>query len=335
MEKRYQVFVSSTYEDLREERQEVMQALLELKCIPAGMELFPAADEDSWTLIKRFIAECDYYIVIVGGRYGSTGPDGKGYTEMEYEHARQSNLPIMAFLHADPGKIIADKTEKTEPGKVALVEFRKRIEERRHCKYWSSPKDLGGVVSRSMLNLINTKPGIGWVRANLVPDESAAQEILRLRKTAEDLRLQVEQLATSPPPHTEHLSQGEETIEIAFDGEHAGELHSSRYEKKKVAFTWNELLAKLGPIMLNQATETDMQRKFIEVFRNKWADQNLTDLYNVSIRNEDFQRVKMQLIALGLIMKGDHAGYWTLTPYGTHRLTQVAAIPAQKGGSDQ
>lgn len=49
MEKRFQVFVSSTYEDLQEERKEVMQALLELDCIPAGMELFPASSEDQWT----------------------------------------------------------------------------------------------------------------------------------------------------------------------------------------------------------------------------------------------------------------------------------------------
>ena len=53
MEKKYQVFVSSTYDDLRPERQEVIQALLELDCIPAGMELFPAADDDQWTLIER------------------------------------------------------------------------------------------------------------------------------------------------------------------------------------------------------------------------------------------------------------------------------------------
>ncbi|HDV1518665.1 TPA: DUF4062 domain-containing protein, partial [Salmonella enterica subsp. enterica serovar Aberdeen] len=39
MDKRYQVFVSSTFADLEEERQEVMQALLELDCMPAGMEL--------------------------------------------------------------------------------------------------------------------------------------------------------------------------------------------------------------------------------------------------------------------------------------------------------
>jgi hypothetical protein len=43
-EKRYQVFVSSTDEDLIVERPEVIQALLELKCIPAGMELFPEAE---------------------------------------------------------------------------------------------------------------------------------------------------------------------------------------------------------------------------------------------------------------------------------------------------
>lgn len=42
MDKRYQVFVSSTYEDLREERGAVMQALLGLDCIPTGMESFPA-----------------------------------------------------------------------------------------------------------------------------------------------------------------------------------------------------------------------------------------------------------------------------------------------------
>src|SRR5687767_10458335 len=87
MEKRYQVFVSSTFRDLVDERQEVMQALLELGCMPAGMELFPAASDDQWTLIKKVIDDSDYYIVIVGGRYGSLGPDGLSYTEMEYRYA--------------------------------------------------------------------------------------------------------------------------------------------------------------------------------------------------------------------------------------------------------
>jgi len=73
IDKKYQVFVSSTYEDLRPERQEIMHALLELDCIPSGMELFPAASEDQWTLIRGVIDDCDYYVVVIGGRYGSVG----------------------------------------------------------------------------------------------------------------------------------------------------------------------------------------------------------------------------------------------------------------------
>src|SRR5208283_4475000 len=147
MDKRYQVFVSSTYEDLREEQREVMQALLALDCIPTGMELFPAADDDSWTHIRRFIAGCDYYVVIVGGRYGSKAPTGKSYTEMEYDHALEAGLPASAFLHKDPGAIPASKTEPTDEGKAALREFRRKIESARHAKYWSSSGELAGTVT--------------------------------------------------------------------------------------------------------------------------------------------------------------------------------------------
>ncbi|MCR9883896.1 DUF4062 domain-containing protein, partial [Vibrio alginolyticus] len=75
MEKRYQVFVSSTFADLQEERQQVIQALMEMDCIPAGMELFPATDEEQWEFIKRIIDDCDYYLLIIGGRYGSVSSD--------------------------------------------------------------------------------------------------------------------------------------------------------------------------------------------------------------------------------------------------------------------
>lgn len=99
------------------------------------MELFPAADEESWELIKRFIAGCDYYVVIVGGRYGSVGPNGKSYTEMEYDDAVSAGLPVLAFLHGDPGSILASKTENTDEGKSSLKAFREKIEASHHAKY--------------------------------------------------------------------------------------------------------------------------------------------------------------------------------------------------------
>ena len=110
MDKKYQVFVSSTYKDLSEERQQVMQALLELDCIPVGMELFPAADDDQWTLIKRLIDDCDYYIVIIGGRYGSLNDKGISYTQMEYEYTLTKEIPIIGFLHKNPDDIPKGKS---------------------------------------------------------------------------------------------------------------------------------------------------------------------------------------------------------------------------------
>ncbi len=56
---KYQVFISSTYEDLKEEREQVIKALLEMAHIPVGMEMFSAADEEQWNIIARQIDEAD------------------------------------------------------------------------------------------------------------------------------------------------------------------------------------------------------------------------------------------------------------------------------------
>ena len=94
VDKRYQVFVSSTFEDLREERAAVTSALLQLDCFPAGMELFPAADDDSLTLIKSVIDDSDYYLILLGGRYGTIdNATGKSYTHLEYEYALSAEQP--------------------------------------------------------------------------------------------------------------------------------------------------------------------------------------------------------------------------------------------------
>ncbi len=104
MDKRYQVFVSSTYADLKEERKAVHQTLMEMDCIPAGMELFPAADEAQFEFIKKIIDDCDYYLLIIGGRYGSLTDEGVSYTEKEYDYAVSIGLSVIALIHSEPCK---------------------------------------------------------------------------------------------------------------------------------------------------------------------------------------------------------------------------------------
>jgi hypothetical protein len=53
-------------------------------------------------LITRVIDESDYYLLIIGGRYGSLGADGVGFTEKEYDYAVRQKKPVMAFLHKSP-----------------------------------------------------------------------------------------------------------------------------------------------------------------------------------------------------------------------------------------
>ena len=149
--------------------------------IPCGMELFPAAPDKQWTVITKFIDVCDYYVVVVGGRYGSTGPDGKSYTHMEYEYAVSQDMPVAGFYHKHPETLAAIRTEGTDEGKRKLKTFRDLVQTRM-CKPWSSPAELARQVVVTMNWLITNNPRTGWVRADAVANQDALAEIARLRR---------------------------------------------------------------------------------------------------------------------------------------------------------
>jgi hypothetical protein len=325
VDKRYQVFISSTYEDLHEERREVMQALLALDCIPTGMELFPAADDDSWTHIKRFIAGCDYYVVIVGGRYGSRGPTGKSYTEMEYDYAVEAGLPALAFLHKDPGTIPANKTEPTDAGKVALCAFRKKVENSRHAKYWNSSGELAGTVTLSMASLMKIKPRVGWVRADLVPDEGAVQELLRLRREIDSLNgdLAIAR-GRSAPEGLEDLAQGSDTtsITIGFEG----------YDHRlSVDVRWDSLIRAVLPQTIGGGAPPEVVADAVSsLVRGAAAESGHPGWQHTVVSRSDYGKVINQMVALGLVEgRSDPAEplatRWYATPHGIQTGSRLVA----------
>jgi Domain of unknown function (DUF4062) len=338
VEKRYQVFVSSTFWDLEKERQEVMHALLELDCIPSGMELFPAANEDQWNLIKKVIDDCDYYVLIMAGRYGSIGLDGISYTEMEYRYALSIGKPTIAFLHRSPGMISADKTESSSEGKEKLRAFRSEVE-KKLCKQWDTPQELGSVVSRSLIQLIKSTPAVGWVRANELANQEATMELLQLRRKVEELQVELNKNRTSAPKKSEGLAQGVQEYEIHFLLRYLDkEYHEFNRQEGKLRLTWNEIFSVIAPLMINEEKESRLKyvlEKFI-LERNKsiLVLEDSTDRRDVvEIYSEDFQIIKVQLRALGLIAKNnknrglrDSDTYWTLTPYGDELMNSLCAI---------
>jgi hypothetical protein len=97
--RRLQVFVSSTFDDLKEERQAAVAAILNANHIPAGMELFSAGDQSQMEVIKKWIDESDVFLLILGGRYGSIEPESqKSYTHLEYEYALKKDKALFAVV---------------------------------------------------------------------------------------------------------------------------------------------------------------------------------------------------------------------------------------------
>lgn len=182
MKKKYQVFISSTYEDLKEERAAVIQCLLDNDCIPVGMEQFPSSNMSQMEYIKKMLDDCDYYILIVGGRYGSLDDDGTGYTEKEYNYALQKKIPVMAFVFDRPEELPNKKCEQTDIGKEKFITFRNRVwNSKRLVKGYSDIGDLKAKVITAVIASIRDYPAVGWVRGDSIPeiDENESDEVFK------------------------------------------------------------------------------------------------------------------------------------------------------------
>lgn len=176
MKKKYQVFVSSTYKDLVEERAAVTKCLLGMDCIPVGMEQFPASDMSQMDYIKMMLDDCDYYILILAGKYGSCDSEGISFTEKEYDYAVSKGIPVMSFVINDTGKLIGEKCENSEKGQEKLQAFRDKVCKGRLVKFYTDIGALQYYVAISLQQCIKNFPAIGWRRGDAMDVADAIGE---------------------------------------------------------------------------------------------------------------------------------------------------------------
>jgi hypothetical protein len=174
MEKKYQVFISSTFTDLKEERVEIMEALINLGHIPVGMELFNAADDTQWGVIKRRIEESDYYVLLLSDRYGSIDADGIGFTEKEYNYAIEINKPVISFVREQKTIDLLPFEFRESDNRKKLEEFKKKVATRLY-KPWETKHDLSKKFFLAFAELIREKPQAGWVRFDSIEQENKNQ----------------------------------------------------------------------------------------------------------------------------------------------------------------
>lgn len=196
----YQVFVSSTYEDLKLERQEVMAAIVSTGNVPIGMEYFPAGNAAPFDYIKKQINNADYYVLVLAGKYGSINEEtGISYTEMEYDYAVTHNVPVASFVIKNPLQLKADQFESQDAHKRDLLEaFRKKVCNGHMVKLWEDKKDLKSDIKDSLRAMIEDSPRNGWIQ--FLPElynntlVSSNPEIEELRAENAQLREQISEL---------------------------------------------------------------------------------------------------------------------------------------------
>lgn len=338
MEKRHQVFISSTFSDLKDERSEIIQALLELDCIPAGMELFPATDGEAWELIKGVIDDSDYYCLVLAGRYGSTDATGISFTEKEYDYAVAQKKPVMAFVHAEPDSLPASKTEKTEQGRKRLEEFRGKVELAHHRKAWKTAAELGGLVSRSLVNMRKSHPAEGWVRGRFAATEAMQIELANLRAKVAELTAEAasKQLQSINP---EELASGAELFDMSPNVKRDDK---SDFKVENVPVSWDAILRYVGPSLTNECTEIELKDKL-----RLCAYHHAEPILKVELKFERVvllavvvDQIKIQLQALRYIEPGikrravsDKSTYWRLTERGHQQLIRAQAIRTVRNDS--
>src|SRR5262249_48033152 len=139
--------------------------------------------------IKRVIDRSDYYVLIIGDRYGSLTEEGISYTEAEYDYAVGKLVPVLAFLHRKPEDLPRSSTDKSPRLAKKLQAFREKVSGpgTRVVDEWENKHELAAAVGASLGAAIAEFPRPGWVRGDQVANQTVLAELNEVRKRNEEV----------------------------------------------------------------------------------------------------------------------------------------------------
>ena len=324
---RYQIFVSSTFRDLQEERQAVLNAILKLNQFPAGMEIFPAVNDTAWEHIEKVIKDSDYYVLIIGGKYGSIDSEsGLSYTEKEYDFALSQNIPVLAFTHSDEESIAISKSEINFDIREKLQNFKQKVGGNHHWNYWKTLDELKANVTASLSIAFVMNPQIGWVKSDFDKTDLLKQ-LTELKQKHSKLLNRFYTLEKSEKFLNQEakLSQGDDEIIIVIKLD---------YKRIELTTTWNKLLIYVGRSLekYGKVPEYNVGNFIVEGLKNSFDKSAIEcdDLWHYArIDNEVLLDIGNQLFAFGWIkisFDRHNVRHWTLTEKGRKVFVNQIAI---------
>lgn len=316
MEKKYQIFISSTYEDLRVPRDQVIKAVLEMGHIPVGMEMFSAGDEQQWEIIKRQIEQSDYYLVIVAHRYGSMIGD-ISYTEREYDYAATLGIPTLGFIVNDESQWPDNQKENNKEIQERLANFKAKVGGKM-VSFWRGEEDLYGKCSIALMKAFQAYPRIGWIKADKADTAEMVKEITRLSRENHELRVQVE--SDKRRVEIERNSEVDRVIDALRNNDRPVSIFK-RADKDWLKLEKTHLL-KIFEAMAPDLIDEGAEEKLMQAVAFELSME--TDLRrHAPVPTNYFRSWLADLSSLGLIAPSekrhsvnDYNRYWTLLPFG-------------------
>lgn len=313
MEKKYQIFISSTYEDLKDERKKVQDTILEMYQFPIGMEMFSTANEEQWEIIKETIDSSDYYVLIIGHRYGSVIEKGEysgiSYTQKEFRYALEQKIPVLAFLIDGSVPVLPDNIEKNTSNKRKLTEFINEVKVDRTVQWWTSVEDLANKVMNSLNKQFSKGKRPGWVRADGLDLEGTQAELVELNRHVRRLEAENKELKNSVADRRPNLKvkvNNSMSLKIPFK-ECDQSLIDEEYEKISIDIVPEEAKHYITQEVIDKYNISLPSNEILENYKReiRFYKQAVDEPFNVDFSFSNIGRMKANDIYVEILIPNE------------------------------
>ncbi|EXA64999.1 DUF4062 domain-containing protein [Acinetobacter variabilis] len=258
LDKRYQVFISTSGAEMQPERIILSQTLVGMGFFSWGLEQRTPLNT---AFARRQIDDCDYVVILLGSQYGEQSVSGVGYMHLEYIYAVTKQKPIIVFMHEDPASRDPSLHDTKPELQEKFKEFRQLLQQEADQVFcYRTLRDLEMAVRLNMPQMLERYPVSGWVR----PQNTQA-----LHDEIDQLKAKVAQLERDGGTREvdPFLSLPKVSMHEVFSFEyrmHAYQDGNFKELKVQKRLTWAQLLAILGSTFINPTPEEFFSKRMNE-----------------------------------------------------------------------
>lgn len=288
LDKRYQVFISTSGKDMQPERMVLSQTLVGMGFFSWGLEQRTPL---STAFSRRQIDDCDYFLLLVGSQYGEQSVSGVGYMQLEYIYAVTKQKPIIVFMHEDPTSRPQSLHDEKPELREKFLEFRKQLQQEvDQVITYRTLRDLELAVRSNMLQMLERYPVVGWVRPQNI--QILQDEIDALKAKLTQLQAEIKPKEAEP-----FLIVSKVAMYESFSFEyrmHAYQDGNFKEVKAMRDMTWAQILLLLGETFKEPMSE----EYFSKALNDYLNDTGLQDARREMPRAHAVARAQINVRAL-------------------------------------